>query len=117
MILGHTIPEIKKTVVAFVIAVAAVIAFFVQFDPNLPEAVAAVLIAALNVVGVFQASRHSYDDISKSIVALVTSGVALYGFFHSFNPGDTEEILAIVGAVLNVGGVFVATNENQPELE
>lgn len=115
MILGHSIPEIKKTAVAFIIAVAAVVAFFVQFDPNLPEAVAAVVIAALNVAGVFQAQRLSYDDISKTIVALVTSGVALYGFFHQFNPGDTEEILAIVGAVLNVGGVFWATNEPSDE--
>ncbi len=113
MILGHTIPEIKKTVVAFIVAVAAVVAFFVQFDPNLTEAVAAVAIAGLNVLGVFQASRHSYDDIAKTVVAFAASGLALYGFFHQFNPGDTEEILAIVGAVLNVGGVFFATN--QPE--
>jgi hypothetical protein len=115
MILGHTIPEIKKTAVAFIVSVAAVVAFFVQFDPNLTEAVAAVVIAALNVAGVFQARHHTYSDISKSIVALAASGLALYGFFHSFNPGDTEEILAIVGAVLNVGGVFFATNEPSTE--
>lgn len=111
MILGHTIPEIKKTVVAFIVSVAALVAFFVQFDPNLTEAVVAVAIAGLNVATVFQAKHETYDDVAKSIAAFAASAVALYGFFHQFNPGETEEILAIVGAVLNVGGVFWATNE------
>lgn len=110
MILGHSTDEIKKTAVALVVSLAALVALYVQFDPNLTTAIQAAVLAAINVVAVFNAPRHSYSDVSKTLVALVVSGLALAAFFHQFNPGETEQIVAAVVAALNVGGVFLVKN-------
>jgi hypothetical protein len=109
-VLGYTLPELRKVVVEAVFAVASVLAFFIVFDPGLTEATVAVVIAAFGVLTVYQA-HGSYQDIGKAIMALVTAGVALYGFFHTFHTGETERIIAIAAAIVNVGGVFLIRNE------
>jgi hypothetical protein len=115
IILGHTLPELRKTVVQLVFSVAAVLVFFIHFNPGITTAVVAVVVATFGVATVYNA-KHNYDDISKSIMALVTAGVALYGFFHTFHTGDTERIIAIAGAILNVGAVFFIKNAGTPEV-
>lgn len=112
-ILGYTLPELRKVTVELIVAVFAALAFFITFDPALPEAVAAVALAVIGVMSVYQA-KGSYQDITKAIVAAVTAGVALYAFFNSdFKPSDQEEVIAIVVAILNVGGVFFIKNAGQ----
>lgn len=107
---GYPLADVKKTVIEAIFAIAAVVAFFIQYDPGLPNAIAVLALAAFGVAAVFNARQRSWDDISKSIMALVTAGVALYGFFNTYEVGETEKIIAIAGALLNVGGVFWATN-------
>lgn len=107
--LGYSADQIRKTIVAFVVAAAALVALFVQFDPNLPEAIVAVLIALFNVLAVFNAPSTP-TDIGKTVRALIASGVALVAFFHSFNPDETEQILAAAGAAVNILGVFAVRN-------
>ncbi len=109
MVLGYTLDEIKKTIIAAVVAIAALVAVFVAFDPSLPEAIVAVVIAAFNVLAVFQSSA-SAQDIGKTVSALVASGLALIGYFHAFSPDETEQILAAVAAAANVLGVFLVRN-------
>jgi hypothetical protein len=110
-ILGYELDQIRKTVVAFVVAVLALVGLFVAFDPNLEQAAIAVVIAAFNVVAVFNASA-SPQDIGKTVKALVASGLALVGLFHTFNPDETEKIIAAVGAAVNVLGVFFVSNRD-----
>jgi hypothetical protein len=112
-ILGYSLDEAKKAVLAFVVSAAALVGLFVAFDPSLTEASVAVVVALFNVLAVFNAPRHSYADVSKTLVALVASGVALVGFFHTFNPGETEKIIAVAGAVLNTLGVFWVQNQGK----
>ena len=112
-ILGYDLAEAKKAAIAFVVSAAALVGLFVVFDPNLTEAAVAVVVALFNVLAVFNAPRHSFADVSKTLVALVASGVALVGFFHTFNPGETEKIIAIAAAALNTIGVFYVQNEGR----
>jgi hypothetical protein len=109
--LGHSLEEVRKAIVATVVSVAGLVGLFVVFDPSITEAAVAVVIALFNVLAVFNAPRTSYSDISKTLLALVASGVALVGFFHTFDPGQTDKILAIAAALVNVGGVFYVQNK------
>ena len=113
-ILGHSLPEVKKAAVEFIFAAAALVAFFVVFDPALPAAIVAVVIASIGVLEVYN-RPHSYDDISKAIASVIAAGVALYGFFHVYDPGEADKIIAIGAAVLKVGAVFITTNANPSE--
>lgn len=109
MILGHPIDELRKSVVELVLAGGALLAFFIAFDPALPQAVAAVAIAAIGVLAVYNAP-HSYDDISKALMSLVAAAVALYGFFNHYDAGEAERIVAIAAALVKVGAVFYVPN-------
>lgn len=112
-ILGYNLDELRKTVLAAVVSIAALVGLFVVFDPNITEAVIAVVVALFNVLAVFNAPRHSYADVSKTLLALVASGIALYGFFHTYQPGETEKWIAIAAALLNAGGVFFVQNKGK----
>lgn len=111
MILGHTLDEVRKAVVAFIVSAAALVALFVHFDPALPTATIAVALAVFNVVAVFNTPRHTFSDVSKTVAALVAATLALVAFFHQFNPGETAKIIAITGALVNVVGVFWVKNK------
>lgn len=108
--LGYEVAQLRKTVVALVVAAFALLGLFVAFDPNLQEATIAFVLAAFNVLAVFQATAGP-QDIGKAVKALVASGLALVGFFHAFSPEETEKILAAVGALVNVLGVFWVGND------
>lgn len=110
LILGHTIPELRKTVVQVIFAAAALLAFFIHFNPGITAATAAVAIALFGVVAVFNARHIVYSDVTKALMALVTAGIALVAFFHHFNTGETDRIIAIAGAALNVGAVIFVRN-------
>lgn len=113
-ILGHTLPELRVSITELIVAAAALVAFFVQFDPGITPAVVAVAIAVIGVVAVFNVPRLSYSDVSKALMSLLAAAVALYGFFHTFHTGEVERIIAIGLAVVKVGGVFFVRNAGDP---
>ena len=109
-ILGYTLDELRKVSVELIFAVAALVAFFVTFDPGIADAAAAFTLAVIGVLGVYQA-KGSAADITKAIVAAATAGVALYGFFNAdFSPDDSAKTIAIIAAIANVVGVFLIRN-------
>ena len=101
----------KKATIAAVIAVIALLGFFIAFDPGTEAAAIAVVIALFNVVGVAMAKNHTFDDLSKSVIALQASALGLVSLFIVVNPDTIEAIGAIVLAGLNVYGVWKTTND------
>ena len=102
--------EYRKASIAAVIAVLAVLSFFVTFDPGIQTAAIALTVAVFNVVGVFLAKNHTLDDVSKALTALQASTLALVGFWVTVDPSAAESVAAVIAAVVNVYGVWRATN-------
>ena len=57
------------------------------------------------------AKNHTFDDLSKAIVALEASAIGLVSLFVVVDVNTVETIGAIVLAALNVYGVYTATNK------
>lgn len=101
----------KKAIVAFVIAAIALAGFFITFDPGFQTAAIAVIIAGFNVASVLLAKNHSVDDVAKAVQALQASSLAMVALFITVDPSTVETIGAAVLALLNVYGVWYATNK------
>lgn len=100
----------RKAVVAFIISVIGLAAFFVQFDPGFQAAAIAVTVAVFNVVAVFMTTNHTAQDLEKSVKALTASVFGLLAFFVTVDPDTAETVTAIAIALANVYGVYKATN-------
>lgn len=111
---GLSIDEAKKAVLAFVVAVFALAAFFITFDPGAQTATIAVVVAVFNVIGVFMAKNHTADDLQKALTAFQASTVALLAFFVTVDPSTVESVGAILTAIVNVYAVYKVTNKPLP---
>lgn len=110
---SYNLGEMKKTVVAFVVAVIALAAFFIHFDPGFNDAAIAVIAAGFNVAGVFLAKNHTVDDVQKTLQAFTASAIALVAFYVTIDPTDSETIFALVAAAVNVFGVYKLPNSGR----
>lgn len=111
---SYSLSEVKKAVVALVVAGVAIAGYFVAFDPGFQDAAILVTVGVFNVIGVFAAKNHTADDVSKAVLALTASTIGLVSFFVTVNPNDTQTILGIVGALVNAGLVFYVPNQPSP---
>lgn len=96
---------------AGLVTLFALLALFITFDPGIQTAAIAVTVGVFNVVGVLLTTNHTGADLGKAVTALQASALALAAFFITLDPTTVESIGAIVTAVVNVYGVYKATNE------
>jgi hypothetical protein len=110
MLANYSLDQVKKAVVAAVVAVVYLVGFFVVFDPGFQVAAVQVVAFVFAVIGVFASKNHTADDASKAVVALAGSALALVGLFVTVDPGTAETVAAIVVQLGLVYGVFKSTN-------
>ncbi len=103
----------RKAVVAGLVALFALLAFFITFDPGIQTATIAVAVAVFNVVGVFMTTNHTANDLAKAVTALQASALGLAAFFITVDPSTVEAIGAIATGIVNVYAVYKATNYKQ----
>lgn len=102
--------EYRKAVVAGVVALVALLSFFIVFDPGTQMAATAVVIAVFNVGSVLLNKNHTLDDVSKAVGALQASSLGLVTLFVTLDPSTVESIGAIVLAGINVYAVWKSVN-------
>lgn len=54
---------------------------------------------------------HEPAEIKKAIASAIVAVAALVGFFVTFDPNTVETIVALTGAVVEVGAVYATRNE------
>lgn len=99
MILGHTLAESKKAVIAAIIFLASIIALFVAYDPGIKTALIVLVGNGFAVVAVFAAPRFSAEDLSKTLGQLSGSVFTLLAFFIKVNPSLPVTIASIIGLI------------------
>jgi hypothetical protein len=107
---AYRLEEIRKTVVALVVAVFAVAAFYIGFDPGFEEALVVTIEAAFGVVAVFLSTNYTAADVDKAVKALLTSGITLISFFTTVAPETGELVVAIAAVLVQFLGVYFVPN-------
>lgn len=109
--LSYSLAEVRKFVVAAVIAALAAVAFFVAYDPGFEEAVVSLVGAVFAAIGVFADRNATEDDVSKAVTALQGAALSVVGFFATV-PAETEtQIGVLVGALLSVYLIWRTRND------
>lgn len=111
MTLSEKLDEYRKATVAGLVALFAILGFIITFDPGLQTAAIAVTLGVFNVAGVAMSKNHTADDLSKAVMALVASAIGLVSLFVVVDVNTVETIGAIALAIVNVYGVYTATNK------
>jgi hypothetical protein len=111
--LSYRLEEIQKTVVALVVAIIALVTYFVALDPGFEEALITTVEAAFGVAAVFLSTNYTVADVDKSVKALLTSGITLVSFFTTVSPDTGELIVGVVAALIQVFGVFLVPNRGE----
>lgn len=112
MIFGKSIPEARKTVVAIISLIGAVVAiFFTGYDPNFTQACVALAGALFAVAGVFMAKNHTEKDLSKAVSQLQGAALTVVGYFVTVQPDTAHQIAILSGAVVSVFAVFWISND------
>lgn len=112
MILGRSLAETKKAVVAFISLVGAVLALALSdFDPSFTDACIALAGGVFAVIGVYMAKNHTGQDLSKAVAQLQGAALTVVGYFATVQPGTVQKISVLTGAVVSVAGVWWVRNE------
>lgn len=111
MILGYSLAEAKKAVIALIVFGASVVAMFIAYDPGINEAAITLAGAIFGVIGVFAAPQFSMEDLSKAVVALQGALIALGNFFLVIHPSTVVQISSVVGSALALYAIYRANNE------
>jgi hypothetical protein len=113
MILGYSLDEAKKFVIAAVAFAAAIAAMFVAYDPGINEAAISIAGALIGIVGVFQAPQFSVEDLSKYLEALKGALIAMANFWFVVDPSWSVKISTAIAGGVALYAVYKAKN-NKP---
>jgi hypothetical protein len=108
--LTYRLEEIQKTVVAALVAILALIAYFIALEPGFNDAVITTVEAAFGVAAVFLSTNYTVADVDKSVKTLLTSGITLVSFFTTVSPDTGEVIVGVVAALVQVIAVYLVHN-------
>lgn len=106
-----TLATARKAVVSGIVAVAAAVALFVAFDPNLTQALVTLAGVVFGVIGVFSTANSGPDDWSKAAQQLQASALSVVGFFVTVPTDTPEKITALVAALIAAYAVYRTPNE------
>jgi hypothetical protein len=109
-ILGHTLPEVQKFLIALLGLIIAGVALFVGLDPGFQAGVETLIIAVIGVVAVFALPNPTGDAVYKALAALATSLLAVLEFYATIPSSTTTKVLALLYAFAVTYAVWRKTN-------
>lgn len=109
----YSLGEVRKAVIALLVLGLAAAALFIHIEPGFDQAVVILAGEVFAVIGVFAATNHTADDVSKALAQLQGAALTVVGYFATVNPDTVEKIAVLAGAFVSAYAVWRFGNKSR----